>query len=91
MLWLRLLPPLAWTVLIAWFSTDAWSAAGTAPPLLAVLHWVLPGASPEQLDVLQLVHNYGSLKGVLDHTDKNDVQAAEVVLSLIQKDYVRPG
>jgi len=52
MQWLRLLPPLAWTVLIAWFSTDTWSAAGTAPRLLAGLHWVLPGASPEQLDVL---------------------------------------
>ena len=50
--WLRLLPPLAWTVLIAWFSTDTWSAAGTAPRLLVVLHWLLPGASPEQLDAL---------------------------------------
>ena len=52
MQWLHLLPPLAWTVLIAWFSTDTWSAAGTAPRLLTVLHWLLPAASPEQLDAL---------------------------------------
>jgi VanZ family protein len=52
MQWLHLLPPLAWTVLIAWFSTDTWSAAGTAPRLLVVLHWLLPGAPPEQLDAL---------------------------------------
>src|SRR5262245_45394991 len=35
MQWLHLLPPLAWTLLIAWFSTDTWSAAGTAPRLLS--------------------------------------------------------
>src|SRR5262249_48744208 len=28
---LHLLPPLAWTALIAWLSTDSWSAAKTAP------------------------------------------------------------
>lgn len=67
------------------------------PPLNSVLMLSMPMAAPlkdlepEQLEVLQLVHNYGSLKGVLDHTDKNDVQAAEIVLGLIQKDYVRPG
>jgi len=67
------------------------------PPLNSVLMLSMPMAaplkdlSPEQLEVLQLVHNYGSLKGVLDHTEKNDVQAAEIVLGLIQKDYVRPG
>ena len=25
--------------------------------------------TPEQLDVLQLVHNYGTLQGVLDHSE----------------------
>jgi hypothetical protein len=47
--------------------------------------------NPEQLDVLQLVHNYGSLQGVLDHTDKDDVAAAEQVLFLIHNEYVSTG
>ena len=47
--------------------------------------------SPELLDVLQLVHNYGSLGGVLDHSEQDDVQAAESVLQLIKRDYVRPA
>jgi hypothetical protein len=45
--------------------------------------------SPELLDVLQLVHNYGSLGGVLDHSESDDVQAAEAVLQLIKREYVR--
>jgi pSer/pThr/pTyr-binding forkhead associated (FHA) protein len=66
------------------------------PPLNSVLMLAMPMSaplkdlSPEQLEVLQLVHNYGSLKGVLDHTEKNDVSAAEIVLGLIQGHYVRP-
>jgi hypothetical protein len=44
---------------------------------------------PELLDVLQLVHNYGSLGGVLDHSEQDDVVAAESVLQLIKRDYVR--
>jgi hypothetical protein len=47
--------------------------------------------SPDELDVLQLVHNYGSLKGVLDHSEKDDVTAAELVLKLLRHDYVRSG
>jgi hypothetical protein len=39
--------------------------------------------------VLQQVHNYGSLGGVLDHSEQDDVQAAEAVLQLIKRDYVR--
>jgi pSer/pThr/pTyr-binding forkhead associated (FHA) protein len=47
--------------------------------------------SPDQLDILQLVHNYGSMQGVLDHTEKDDVAAAELVLFLVKKEYVRGG
>lgn len=49
---LPLLPPLAWTALIAWLSTDTWSAAETAPRLLIVLRSLLPGAAPDQLEAL---------------------------------------
>ncbi|HYO59502.1 DUF4388 domain-containing protein [Archangium sp.] len=47
--------------------------------------------TPELLDVLQAVHNHGSLGGVLDHSEQDDVQAAEAVLQLIKRDYVRAG
>jgi VanZ family protein len=44
----RFLPAVLWTALIAWFSAEAWSAAGTGflVPFLASL---VPWAAPEQL------------------------------------------
>jgi VanZ family protein len=47
---LRVLPPLAWTAVIAWFSTADWSATETASVLLPLLRWLVPSAGPEQLD-----------------------------------------
>jgi pSer/pThr/pTyr-binding forkhead associated (FHA) protein len=47
--------------------------------------------TPELLDVLQLVHNYGSLAGVLDHADQDDVLTAEAVVQLIKREYVQQG
>jgi hypothetical protein len=62
----------------------------TAPLALAMpMTAPLRELSPELLDVLQLVHNYGSLGGVLDHSEQDDVAAAEAVLQLIKRDYVR--
>ena len=58
-----------------------------AMPMTAALREL----TPDQLDVLQLVHNYGSLQGVLDHSDKEDVASAEVLLELLKRDYVRAG
>ena len=49
---LRVLPPLAWTALIAWFSTSGWSGAETGNLLLPLLRWLLPWAGPEQLEAL---------------------------------------
>ncbi|MFN0062093.1 MAG: FHA domain-containing protein [Myxococcaceae bacterium] len=43
---------------------------------------------PEQLDVVQLVHNYGSLQGVLDHSGRDDVVTSEALLELIKGEYV---
>ena len=65
------------------------------PPSTSQLALALPMTaplrelSPELLDVLQLVHNHGSLGGVLDHSEQDDVVAAEAVLQLIKRDYVR--
>ena len=67
------------------------------PPLNSVLMLSMPLTSPlrelsaEELDILQLVHNYGSLKGVLDHCEKDDVFAASVILKLLKRDFVRAG
>ncbi|WP_224373081.1 DUF4388 domain-containing protein [Hyalangium versicolor] len=47
--------------------------------------------TPELLDVLQLVNNYGSLGGVLDHADQDDVLTAEAVVQLISRGYVQQG
>jgi VanZ family protein len=49
---LRFLPPVVWTALIAWFSTENWSAAETGRSLLPLLHRLLPWAAPEQLEAL---------------------------------------
>jgi pSer/pThr/pTyr-binding forkhead associated (FHA) protein len=63
------------------------SSLALAMPMTAPIH----DLKPEELDVLQLVHNFGSLRGVLDHSDKDDVAAAEILLGLIKREYVRAG
>jgi pSer/pThr/pTyr-binding forkhead associated (FHA) protein len=45
--------------------------------------------TPEMLDVLQLIHNYGTLGAVLDRADADDVVTAEAVVQLLKRDYVR--
>lgn len=65
------------------------------PPLDAPLMLHVPlqpplrELTPELLDVLQLVHNQGTLAGVLDHSDQDDVVVSEAVLQLIKRNYVR--
>ncbi len=46
---LRFLPPLAWSVLIAWFSSARWRGGATAPLLEPWLRALLPWATPEQI------------------------------------------
>jgi hypothetical protein len=62
-----------------------------ATPLTLALPMTVPlrELAPEQLDILQLVHNYGTLEGVLDHSDQDDVAAATAVLQLLRSDFVR--
>jgi hypothetical protein len=65
------------------------------PDFQAVLMMAVPlnqplrDLSPDELDVLQLVHNFGTLKGAMDHSEKDDVTLAETVLKLIRQEYVR--
>src|SRR5215470_5480131 len=44
--------------------------------------------TPEQQDLLQLIHNHGTLHAVMDHSEADDVTIAEAILELIRKDYV---
>ena len=65
------------------------------PPMNAILTLAMPmeaqmrELSPDQLDVLQLIHNYGSFRSVLDHSPKDDLPTAELTMGLIAKQYVR--
>jgi pSer/pThr/pTyr-binding forkhead associated (FHA) protein len=52
-----------------------------------------PGSGPHAraADLLQLVHNHGTLRAVMDHSEADDVTIAEAIVELIRKDYVRAG
>ncbi|HMI85172.1 MAG TPA: FHA domain-containing protein [Polyangiaceae bacterium] len=45
--------------------------------------------SPEDLDVLQLAHNFNRFGTLLDKSQATDVDTARIVLKLIQKNYLR--
>jgi hypothetical protein len=44
---------------------------------------------PEELDVLQLAHNYGVFETVLNKSLATDLETAEIVLKLIKSSYLR--
>ena len=52
---LRLLPPLCWTGLIAYFGGSQWGGAHTAAWLGPLFHALLPTASPEALAAVHLL------------------------------------
>ena len=45
--------------------------------------------SPEELDVLQLVINWGTLQGVFDNASQDDVVIATTVAALLERAYLR--
>ena len=45
---------------------------------------------PEELDVLQLCHNYGHLETVLNKSQATDLETVQVILRLLKGLYVRP-
>ncbi|MET0591756.1 MAG: DUF4388 domain-containing protein [Polyangiaceae bacterium] len=45
--------------------------------------------APEELDVLQLAHNFNRFGTMLDRSLASDVETARIVLKLIQKNYLR--
>lgn len=64
-------------------------APDTTLTLAVPMNAPLRDLNPPELDVLQLVLNWGTLRGVFDHSPSDDVAVATVVLSLMQRDYVR--
>jgi hypothetical protein len=44
---------------------------------------------PEELDVLQLIINWGTLQGVFDNASQDDVVIATSVASLLERGYLR--
>jgi len=59
-------------------------ALGLSSPLQAPLR----DLSQPDLDVLQLVINYGQLQAVLDRSPKTDLETATTLLNLLHKEYV---
>jgi pSer/pThr/pTyr-binding forkhead associated (FHA) protein len=57
---------------------------GVAAPLQAALR----DLQPNELDTLQLVINYGQFQAVLDRSPRTDLETAQTLLTLIQRDYV---
>jgi len=45
---------------------------------------------PEELDILQLVHNYAHFETVLNKSAATDLSTVTIILKLIKKDYIRP-
>ncbi len=50
---------------------------------------LLRDLSPQELDIVQLVHNYGYLEQVLNHSPVSDLDTAQVVLKLMRNSYLR--
>jgi hypothetical protein len=49
---------------------------------------LLKDLQPQDLDVLQLVINFGQMQAVLDRSPRTDMETAQTLLTLMQKDYV---
>lgn len=68
---------------------------GSLPPMDETLMMAVPmqpalrDLTPEELDVLQLVINWGTLQGVFDNASQDDVQIATTVASLLERGYLR--
>jgi len=61
------------------------SAIGVAMPLTPRLR----DLSPDEMDLVQLVHNYGVVQAVLDRGQGSDLEVALMLASLLQRGYLR--
>ena len=72
-------------ILLAVTSRLASAAIGIAMPLTAKLR----DLQPDEIDLVQLVHNYGVVQAVLDRASGSDADTAQKLASLIQRGYLR--
>lgn len=69
--------------------------SGQLPPMDQTLTLAVPmqpalrDLAPEELDVLQLIINWGTLQGVFDNATQDDVAIATSVASLLERGYLR--
>ena len=63
----------------------ATAAIGIAMPLTPKLREL----SPDELDLVQLVHNYGVVQAVLDRAAGSDLEVSQKLAALIQRGYLR--
>ena len=73
---------------------DDLAVAGLPPPTAAIgiampLTAKLRDLQPDEIDLVQLVHNYGVVQAVLDRADASDADTAQKLASLIQRGYLR--
>jgi len=61
------------------------SAIGISMPLTPRLR----DLTPEEIDLLQLVHNYGVVQAVLDRAQGSDLEVAQKLAALMQRGYLR--
>jgi pSer/pThr/pTyr-binding forkhead associated (FHA) protein len=69
--------------------------SGSLPPMDQTLMLAVPmqpalrDLQPDELDVLQLVINWGTLQGVFDNAPQDDVVIATAVASMLERGYLR--
>jgi len=61
------------------------AAIGIAMPLTPKLREL----SPDELDLIQLVHNYGVVQAVLDRASGSDLEVCQKLAALIQRGFLR--
>ena len=67
---------------------DALPPLKTRISIASPLEKPLRDASPEELDVLQLALNQGTLVDMMNHSGKPDPEVAEIVVALLEKGYL---
>lgn len=66
-------------------------APATRFALASPMNAALRDLSPDQLDILQLVHNHGKVQTILDKSILSDLETYQSLLHLIRNGYVREG
>ena len=69
---------------------DELPGLGSIVQLPVPLEPLLSDATPEELAVIQLAHNFSTVSEMMNHSGKPDTEVAELLVSLIKKGYLTP-